>query len=387
MRVTNRHVANQGNKMNGNKRIKVVKDNLPASQNKQWAKATFKHQATSNLSPQIEEYDEAHLYSDINDDASDTEPEQIEEQKRAFMSVASKVRPLLQLFADSEDSKLVVPKTIPPGMTTVQQPILYKDISLCSEEENENPSEFQEDQMEFIDSKVTAHKLNSKRFEWTPKSTNAFLDLWEKNVEGIRGKRKNSLIHKEMAQEMREYGPTHREIKAKMDNMIRKHRTEAEKIKLGKRTNWRYYKRVKSLLTEPLPSSSDFEEILIDSNELSTFLNSDNSDVDSNYNDMSEEEDIPNGSIKRKEVEQFEDIQEMYKKEKPPQKVIEKPQKGEHQIETKTETSISTTDRMLQIEQEKLQVEKQKLQVMKHISRDLLSISKTLVELLRNTKK
>lgn len=38
-------------------------------------------------------------------------------------------------------------------------------------------------------------------------------------------------------------------------------RMEAEKIKMGKGTHWRYYNRVKSLLTGPLP---DFEQILID---------------------------------------------------------------------------------------------------------------------------
>lgn len=112
------------------------------------------------------------------------------------MRVASRVRPLLQLFEDSEEANpvktaLVAPKT--PTTAKVHQPLLYKDISLCSEEENENSSELlEEDPKVFPDSKTIPllPKLNSKRFEWTPKSTNVFLGLWEKNIEGLRGKRK-----------------------------------------------------------------------------------------------------------------------------------------------------------------------------------------------------
>lgn len=99
---------------------------------------------------------------------------------------------------------------------------------------------------------------------------------------------------------------------------------------------------------------------------------------------MPEESDIQKETMQKIEVE---DVMEkgVKDKEEPPPRKTEISQKVQHRNEQTAETS--TTNRMLQIEQEKLEVEKQKLQVMKHISRDLFSISKTLVELLRNTRK
>ncbi|KAM8708955.1 hypothetical protein ACLKA7_015857 [Drosophila subpalustris] len=320
MRVPNRHAANPGYRaINGNKKLVAEQHLAAASRNRRWSQTTtVKNQTRRNLSPHVEEYDDADVYSDINDDASDSEAEYVEGQKRAFKSVATKVRPLLQLFADSEEPERkptsVVERKTPPTPAAVHQQTLYKDISLCSEEESEVPSEFQEEEPNvFLDRRAinsmhqetktpVTPKLNSKRFEWTPKSTNVFLELWEKNLKGIRGKRKNSLIHKEMAQEMSEYGLTHREIKAKIDNMTKKHRTEADKIKMGKGTHWRYYNRVKALLTGPLP---DFEEILIDNTDTSTYFEADNSEADSESNDISEEDDIQNETIKNIEVTDY----------------------------------------------------------------------------------
>lgn len=139
------------------------------------------------------------------------------------------MRPLLQLF--QEDSYPIQN----PASQTVKKPnaasrssshdkqVHYKDICLSSEEE-----EFQQDKI-FNDSDDVGQRaqLKSKhvcRFSWTPKSTNLFLDLWEKNLKDIRGSRKNSHIHREMAEQMREYGPSAREIKTKIDNMSRKYR-------------------------------------------------------------------------------------------------------------------------------------------------------------------
>lgn len=139
------------------------------------------------------------------------------------------MRPLLQLF--QEDSYPIKS----PASQTVKKPnaaspssshdkqVLYKDICLSSEEE-----EFQQDKI-FNDSDDVGQRAQHKskqigRFSWTPKSTNLFLDLWEKNLKDVRGIRKNSHIHREMAEQMREYGPSPREIKTKIDNMSRKYR-------------------------------------------------------------------------------------------------------------------------------------------------------------------
>lgn len=77
MKVTNRLVTNQSYRaINANKKLNVItEDNLAASQSRRWAQTTFTHQnqTMSNLSPQIDEYDEAQMYSDINDKDSDTQ--------------------------------------------------------------------------------------------------------------------------------------------------------------------------------------------------------------------------------------------------------------------------------------------------------------------------
>lgn len=166
-------------------------------------------------------------------------------EKHALKTLTSTIRPLLQLFSDDSCS----PKNTDPAIhsTRAQDPtqdtqqIVYKNISLSSEEEEEEEEGGEvEDKVSLHDEhnvyvndealRVPEHKPNRprpdslSRFEWSPKSTNIFLDLWEKNLKEIRGPRKNSLIHKEMAEEMSEYGPSHREIKSKMDNMSRKFR-------------------------------------------------------------------------------------------------------------------------------------------------------------------
>lgn len=139
------------------------------------------------------------------------------------------MRPLLQLFQeDSYSIKNAAPQTIKKptaaSSSSSHDKHIYKDICLSSEEE-----EFLQDKNIFNDSDDVGQpaQLKSKhgcRFLWTPKSTNFFLDLWKKNIKDIRGMRKNSHIHREMAEKMREYGPSAREIKSKIDNMSRKYR-------------------------------------------------------------------------------------------------------------------------------------------------------------------
>lgn len=153
----------------------------------------------------------------------------LQPEQRAFKSVATTVRPLLQLFQEDsypiKNAAQTNKKPIAASFSSSHdKQVLYKDICLSSEEE-----EFQQDKNIFNDSDDVGQltKLKSKhvcRFLWTPKSTNFFLDLWEKNLKDIRGMRKNSHIHREMAEKMREYGPSAREIKSKIDNMSRKYR-------------------------------------------------------------------------------------------------------------------------------------------------------------------
>lgn len=404
MRNTNERLSGQGYRTtNSSKRLKVVAaDSLSASRPRRSGKASRYNQIIKSLSPEKEEYDEDEPQEEIPEyDLTDSEPEQVEEQKRAFKSVASAVRPLLQLFSEDsrnrpEKQEPVAPTSKKTARQTIQQPqqTLYKNISISSDEEIEEPEESKDDDRSVFLNGQTIYPLHletvpaktSKRFNWTPKSTNVFLELWEKNIKDFRGKRKNSLIHVEMAHEMREFGVSHREIKSKIENMTKKQRTEAEKILNGDETLWPYYKRVKSLIMGPI--STDFEEVIFDNTESSEFFKTDHSNACSELSDMKDLENLPNDSMTREveEAEQLEEEEHGEEKKEPSSPVIQNTQKDKHRFESKA-IAYSTDERLLQIEIEKLEVEKQKLQVMKHISRDLSSISKTLVELLRNIQK
>lgn len=163
--------------------------------------------------------------------------EQTDNEKDALKTLTSTVRPLLQLFSDDSSSPRnadpVIHDTTSQDTKQNNQQIVYKNISLSSEEdddEEEDDGDEVEDKLSLQDEHNAfmmdeAPRLDSlSRFQWSPKSTNIFLDLWEKNLKDLRGPRKNSSIHREMAEEMSEYGPSHKEIKSKMDNMSRKFR-------------------------------------------------------------------------------------------------------------------------------------------------------------------
>ncbi|KAH8274504.1 hypothetical protein KR044_002102 [Drosophila immigrans] len=176
-----------------------------------------------------------------------------------------------------------------------------------------------------------------------------------------------------MAMEMIEYGLTHKEIKCKMDNLTKKYKAELDKINSGKSTNWRYFKRVKYLLFGKV----DFEQIMFDNAETSPFYEFDDCESDRQDMDISQED-----LQLKEEVEQEEENIIEHTKDGPPASVMKMPEKNESPGKC-----LSDTERMLKIEKEKLEIEKQKLLVMRHISHNLATISKTLVELLRNTKK
>lgn len=156
----------------------------------------------------------------------------LQPEQRAFKSLGSTVRPLLQLF---QDDSYPIEKSIPQSTKTPvavsslsphKNQVVYTDIDLSSEEEDFQQSRSVSDDSDDVVQERLAQSIsmNVGRFLWTPKSTNLFLDLWERNLRDIRGIRKNSHIYREMAEEMREYGASSREIKSKMDNMSRKYR-------------------------------------------------------------------------------------------------------------------------------------------------------------------
>jgi len=50
------------------------------------------------------------------------------------------------------------------------------------------------------------------------------LQVWAQHIKDFRGEAKNILIYRQMAKEMSQFGPSHTEVKTKMDNMSRKYR-------------------------------------------------------------------------------------------------------------------------------------------------------------------
>lgn len=118
--------------------------------------------------------------------------------------------------------------------------------------------------------------------------------------------------------------------------------------------------------------------------ESSSFFQTDNSDSDSEPKEIRCLESISHGTENAKSDSRHEGRLE--KNEQTAPTLLRKSSNDNDHVDVSKRESYRT-DRMLQIEEEKLEIERQKLQVMKHISRDLSSISKTLIEVLRNTKK
>ncbi|XP_060657878.1 uncharacterized protein LOC132792490 [Drosophila nasuta] len=380
MRTTNGNSSPQAYRPhNVSKRQRMtVKPKLTPQLIKRPIATKFKNQSAHN-----EEYDDDDIYSDdLEEEPDDSEwqPEQSERPTREQKS--SSMRPLLQLLSDNSSRR--PGDQIGKAPTSAAQKRIYQDIDLVSDDEElttkvEAEDSQIEDELQDVQAPKRKKKSSGRRFLWTPKSTSRIIDLWEKYLKDIRGKRKNTEVHKQMAAEMSEYGVTHREIKFKMDNLTKKYKIELEKIASGKETNWRQFKRVQYFLHGKV----DFEQIMFDNAESSPFFEFDHSEAGSQEFDLSQED----LQLKEEVEQEEENIIEQTKEESPPKNVKKMPEKKIYRPNCVSDATAPKSERILQIEEEKLEIEKQKLLVMKHISQNLSSISKTLVELLRNTKK
>ncbi|XP_032587710.1 uncharacterized protein LOC6583084 [Drosophila mojavensis] len=403
-------IAQRYRVINNNKKLKVTHRAVAPSVHKMGSKRfTQTKLKQRNVLPESEDYQEDDM-SQLSDMeyVTESEMEQTDNEKDALKTLTSTIRPLLQLFSDDScsprNADSVNHNTTFQDAKQKNQQIVYKNINLSSEEDDEEEEDgdevedksiLQDEHNAFVIDEapsVPEHKpirprLDSlSRFEWSPKSTNIFLDLWEKHLKDLRGPRKNAHIHKEMAEEMSEYGPSHKEIKSKMDNMSRKFRLEMQKVKAGNPTNWQYFKRVQSLLIGT--PSVDFEEIIFDNTDSSTFFNADSSDEENHIHSNShpdresEQQPMPTDETEHVVGEELEEQDQADDKVGRPPSNLRRSDRDNYYHASRNDP----TSRMLDIEEEKLAIEKQKLQVMKHISRELTSISKTLIELLRNAK-
>jgi len=62
------------------------------------------------------------------------------------------------------------------------------------------------------------------RHVWKKDAERMLLQVWAQHIKDFRGEAKNILIYRQMAKEMSQFGPSHTEVKTKMDNMSRKYR-------------------------------------------------------------------------------------------------------------------------------------------------------------------
>ncbi|XP_017089565.2 trichoplein keratin filament-binding protein [Drosophila bipectinata] len=262
----------------------------------------------------------------------------------------------------------------------------------------------------------------TERHVWKKEAIQMFLQLWAHYIKDLRGPTKNCVVYREMEKQMSEFGPSHFEIKTKMDNMSRKYRLEAEKVReTGQPSTWEYFHRIQSLLIGT-KSVDVFEEIMFENKvptNLSPELESDD-DLDSikeevdvdhsvneahNFKDAHEsslERSIKNSPVASPEFEEPADEDE--EEEEEPEQDEEHEQEQDMTVdledqyeedlpEDQSEKHVSRSqamkyrsDRLLQIEEEKLSIEREKLQVMKDALKELTSFHKDLIVLFRQKR-
>ncbi|XP_041450140.1 uncharacterized protein LOC121404551 [Drosophila obscura] len=99
-----------------------------------------------------------------------------------------------------------------------------------------------------------AHKKTaSGRVKWTTEMENLLIDLWQENIDDLRGVRKNSHVYMEMAQTMKEgcdldVGWT--EVRTKVENLTKKYRMEKNKVgpSGGAPSGWQHFEKLQAFL-------------------------------------------------------------------------------------------------------------------------------------------
>ncbi|KAI8036669.1 uncharacterized protein LOC128260181 [Drosophila gunungcola] len=234
----------------------------------------------------------------------------------------------------------------------------------------------------------------TERHVWKKDAEQMLLQLWAQNLKEFRGESKNVPIYRKMAEQMSQFGPSHTELKTKIDNMSRKYRIEAEKVReTGVPSKWEYFHKLQALLIGT-KSVDVFEDIMHD-NPAETI----------NYGQDAESEDEEMNLMKAESMvddQKDESESELCAKESirrvraPPSPIIPdfQDEEDEEQMEetaplpvpkyhTKRKMPISHSNRLLQIEEEKLMIEREKLQVMKEALLELNSFHKDIVNLFK----
>ncbi|XP_041447981.1 uncharacterized protein LOC111071122 [Drosophila obscura] len=229
---------------------------------------------------------------------------------------------------------------------------------------------------------------SSQRFIWSSEATVRLLQLWEKHLDEFRGKKKNTIIYKEMEHQMRDFGePSQSEIKGKMDNLSRKYRLEAEKLRAtGVRSQWLLFHTIQKLLIGT-NAVNVFEDIMFEKNGSSNILST---DLGSDDNEMHSWMDSPASSYKngRQEEGEIDDHPHEDHLAKNDHKVDPEDLKEDQyerftsSPEFKSELNMkdSLSGRLLEIEEEKLSIEREKLKVMKAAVRELSAFHRDILQ-------
>ncbi|KAH8239796.1 hypothetical protein KR032_007972, partial [Drosophila birchii] len=209
----------------------------------------------------------------------------------------------------------------------------------------------------------------TERHTWKDDAIQMLLQLWAQHIKGLRGTMRNTIIYKEMEKQMSQFGPSHFEIKTKMDNMSRKYRVEAEKSQeSGVPSKWPYFHKIQSLLIGT-KAVDVFEEMMFDTN---TGLNESLRSPSPLMPDTDEYDDDEVEEVVEKQLSAREDTPEA-------EFIPEDRAKRKNDIKRRT-------DRMLEIEEEKLVIEREKLKVMKEALQELSAFHKDLIKLIKSRK-
>ncbi|EDV41078.2 uncharacterized protein Dana_GF10838 [Drosophila ananassae] len=85
--------------------------------------------------------------------------------------------------------------------------------------------------------------MKKRKFMWSDAATDRLVKMWVDKSDQIKGYGRHTLIHQEMAKELKDYGPTPTEIKAKLDCMKKRYRRELGRMVSMQdvSSDWRYF--------------------------------------------------------------------------------------------------------------------------------------------------
>ncbi|XP_016966746.1 uncharacterized protein LOC108035586 [Drosophila biarmipes] len=223
------------------------------------------------------------------------------------------------------------------------------------------------------------------RHVWKKDAERMLLQVWAQHIKEFRGEAKNILIYRQMAKEMSQFGPSHTEVKTKMDNMSRKYRIEAERVReSGVPSKWEYFHRLQALLIGT-KAVNVFDDIVPDDPEQALFSHgeSENDEMASMNNESMAGDDPVETEIEtRKRTRSPSPIVPDMPDEEEDEPMEDSSPSPISKYRSKTNISFSHSERILQIEEEKLLIEREKLQVMKEALLELNSFHKDIVHFL-----